>query len=341
MRIGSNPNKDIKVKGLMSNYSHRVILPLYIPTLEGYHKDSLELFKICLSSVLKTTNSNDSSITIVNNGCCKQVVDYLNKLFDNYSQIEIIHTQAVGKLNAILKGVRGSNEPYITITDADVLFKQNWLNDTIKVFNSFPKAGVVGIVPQFKMYENFGFNVIFDLFFSKKLQFRDVLNPKELKHFYKSIGWDDNYNKAYLEKHLTIKNQDCEAIVGSGHFVATYKREIFDNNIPFSNYKLGGGSEGLYLDKPCLKKGLWRLTTADNNAFHMGNVLENWMNVELANLKETDKSTPKLKYIKKRKKSNFMYVVKNKIFPKIFKIPSFKRLFYRLKGLSEIVSDTY
>jgi hypothetical protein len=52
-------------------------------------------------------------------------------------------------VNACFKGIAGNAIPLNT--DADVLFFK-WQSET-KIFNQVPPAGVVGIVPQFKMYE--------------------------------------------------------------------------------------------------------------------------------------------------------------------------------------------
>ena len=38
MRIGNNPNKDQRNE--QSTYRHQIIIPVYIPNLEGYFKDS-------------------------------------------------------------------------------------------------------------------------------------------------------------------------------------------------------------------------------------------------------------------------------------------------------------
>ncbi len=65
MRIGLNPNKDTVIKP--SNYIHQVIIPVFIPNEEGYFKDSLKIFKLCIESLLSTIH-NKTFITIVNNG---------------------------------------------------------------------------------------------------------------------------------------------------------------------------------------------------------------------------------------------------------------------------------
>ena len=144
MRVGFNPNKD-KVLS-KSDYTHQVVVPVYIPHQNDYFKDSFQILQLCLESLFKTCHDK-TYITIVNNGSCIEVVNYLNQLQQEAKLQEVIHTTAIGKLNAILKGLSGHQFPLITISDADVLFLNNWQKATYEVFEIFPRAGVVSPVP--------------------------------------------------------------------------------------------------------------------------------------------------------------------------------------------------
>ncbi len=77
MRVGHNPHKD-KIQDA-SDYWHQVIIPVYIPNHEGYFKDSFAILKLCLQSLLSTVHTK-TYISIVNNGSCDLIVDYLNSL---------------------------------------------------------------------------------------------------------------------------------------------------------------------------------------------------------------------------------------------------------------------
>lgn len=330
MRIGYNPHKDKPQD--TSEYIHQVIIPVYIPNFDGYFKDSFEIVQRCLNSLFFTSH-NKTFFTVVNNGSCKEIANYLNQLFQQQKIHEVIHTENIGKLNSVMKGLVGNNIKLVTISDSDVLFLENWQVETVAVFNAFPKAGVVGIVPQFRSYSHFCGNIIFDNLFSKKLVFTKVINPVALQNFYKSIGWDDDYNKAYLKWNLTLENKSKKAIVGSGHFVATYRKEIFDEVVAYHRYKMGADSEH-YLDEIPLKKGMWRLTTLDNYAYHMGNIIENWMKEETEKLKNLQPHNLKLEDNNKAKRiSKLEFYIKNKLFINLFKKRSLRNIFYKYKGL--------
>lgn len=339
MRVGINPNKDKKLE--QKKYTHRIIIPVFIPKGKN-ERDLLEILNFTLNSLYKTINSK-TAITVINNGSNAEVVNFLNKEYKNYKIEELVHTSNIGKLNSILKVLPSINEKLITITDADVLFLNGWQDETLQIFNSFPKAGVVGIVPQFKTFVANCYNLLFDNIFSKKLKFTTVKNPKALEKFYESISWDKNYNKNYLKTNLTIESKNgIKAIVGSGHFVATYRKEVFDY-MPKgrSDFLLGGYSEQLFLDTPLLKVGGWRLTTNNNYAYHLGNVSEPWMNNTLEEL--VDESNRKLVSLNKSslKPNRLNFFVKNHLFRKIISQKYLFTKFLMYKKLDKQIAKKY
>ena len=336
MRIGNNPNKDELIPE--SNYLHQVVIPIYIPNEEGYFVDSFKIFQLCIESLL-TTIHNKTFVTIVNNGSGDFVKEYLNKLLREGKIQELIHTQNIGKLNAILKGLAGNEIELVTISDADVLFLPNWQIETAKIFIQLPKAGVVGIVPQFKMYEAHCGTVLFDNFLNPNLKFIPVKNPNALIHFYDSLGWDRNYNSNYLKYNLGIEiNTDLKVLVGSGHFVATYKKDMFEEITSFIGYKMGGVSEK-YLDKAPLKKGYWRVNTYDNYAYHMGNTMEDWMATPHGNKVSPD--FPSFNFKKNKSVNPVIYFVKNRLFVKFLPVKWMMKLFFRWKKMPKEMIEKY
>jgi Glycosyl transferase family 2 len=339
MRICFNPNKDRLLS--KSEYFHQVIIPVYIPNQEGYFKDSLQIFKYCLESLFKTCHSR-TYILIVNNGSCELVKIYLDELFIKKLVHEVIHTTNIGKLNAVLKGLAGNQFSLVTITDADVLFLNNWQEESYLVFKAFPKTGSVSPCPNSKALKYYTGNILFEKLFSKSLRFRNVKNPKAMQSFAVSIGNFKLFNKCNLEKYLTITNNGIEALVGGGHFVATYRAEIFYTfSKSYSNFKLGGESERELLDKPVPFKSYWRLSTADNYVYHMGNTLEEWMAKQVADLKENNEVYEKAPELAKVKSFAIVNWFKIEVFTKIvFKKPIW-RLFLRYKGLTKEEAKAY
>lgn len=274
MRIGYNPYKDQSID--KTGFIHQVIIPVFIPNQEGYFKESLPILKLCLQSLFATMHGK-TFVTVVNNGSCAAVTAFLQELFDRQEIHEIVHTANIGKLNAIVKGLAGTRFELVTLSDADVLFLDGWQSETIRIFKDIPKAGVVGIVPQFNLHKVNCANVLLDNLFGGRMKFLPVKNAGALDRFYESIGWDRNFNHDYLKYSLGLQwNDDLCVLIGSGHFVATYKRNIFDDIPSFNPYRMGGYSEDC-LDSAPLRKDYWRLTTYDNFAYHIGNAIEPWM----------------------------------------------------------------
>lgn len=338
MRVGFNPNKDQPIE--KSNYNHQVIVPVYIPNQENYFKDSFQILQYCLESLFKTSHSK-TYFTVVNNGSCEVVKTYLNLLQTENKIHEVIHTTAIGKLNAILKGLTGHQFPLITITDADVMFLNDWQKATYEVFEAFPKAGAICAAPSSKVLKQSTSSLIVPYLFCTKLSFIKVVNPKAMQMFATSIGAPEFYSKTHLEKYLTIKKKNIEAVVGAGHFMTTYRGAIFDElKTRFSPYALGGTSEGKLLDEPVNDLGYWRLSTADNYVYHLGNVVESWMQSELDTLHKCAELDLDLRLENKEKPSR-NWAVLNKIIFSFVVRKSIWKLFLRYKGLTKEEAQNY
>lgn len=333
MRKGKNLSKDELLT--LKECSHRVIIPLYIPNEEDYYEDAFKIFTYCLFSVRKTTFS-PIKISVISNGSCGTINKKLAKLqLEDHIDELIIENENIGKINSILKAVRTAEERLITITDADVLFLNNWEKEVVSVFEAFPKAGVVCPVPVFRTHDVLTNNIWKRYLFSNKLRFLPVKNVKALTRFANSIGWPW-LNDEYKDAIGTIRSKnEIVAVLGSSHFVATYKREVF-SQLPKNNseYKLGGNSEHLYTDRPVLKMGGYRLSTYDNFAYHLGNTFEDWMESKFNKIYEEEKVYNSFNNLKILTKSKFDYFFSEKIFSKFFRKRYIKKMIFKNKGLN-------
>mgnify|MGYP003491166602 CR=1 FL=1 len=332
MRLGFNPHKDEPQQE--SDCFHQVVVPVYIPNEEGYFKDSFVILQYCLQSLFKTSHQK-TYFTIVNNGSCDEVVDYLNSLYHKKKIQELIHSTNIGKLNAILKGLTGNQFTLITIADADVLFVNNWQEETYAVFEAFPNAGAVCPVPVFRKHFHLTSNIWFKYLFSKKLYFRAVKNVPALTKFAASIGWpwlDEKWSDTIGT--LEASNGKI-AVLGCSHFVATYKREVFQE-LPKENskFKLGGDSEHLYTDFPVIKSGGYRLSTYDNYAYHLGNQMEPWMIEMYHSLIEVSKKENTYLKFAVLKRNRLEYLFSEYLFKKILYFKPIKRILLKSKGLT-------
>lgn len=287
MRIGNNPEKKNNTLDLYAY--HRVIVPVYIPNFEGYFKDSFDIFKFNIESLLATVHDK-TRITIYNNNCIDEVKNYIDELYKKHAQIDqVFHSKEnLGKINAILASIKGNLEPIVTITDSDVLFKHDWQKEVEQVFIDFPNAGMVSPVPGSRAIKNYTANNWYSgILGNISLRFETVRDPGAMKRFDDSLGNHASlYKQIHLEKYLVLNSKGKKAVMGCGHFVATLRREVFDkgSNSP-AFIKIVGGVESKFIDNPNERLGFLRLATLENYAFHLGNVKEDWMLKEFNALK--------------------------------------------------------
>jgi len=342
LRVGINPNLDNKLTEI--NKYHRIIVPVYIPSLVGYFSDSLTILKYCLESLRKTIHDS-TSITIIDNSCCDEVKQYLAEEFRiGWIDQIIINKNDVGKIDSIMNVIRGCFEPLITITDSDVLFLDNWQIEVEDIHNAFKNCGVVGPVPSSRAalvhtYSTWLYGLLRGL-----IKFEKVEDANGLVMFAKSIGNDNLYYKCHLEQILIINKNGKKATVGCGHFVATYKREVFDYSPKVeSKVKLGGNSENLYFDIPNDKIGCLRLATLKNFAYHLGNKNESWMQGEVNSLGKQTNSKYNLNdfLLFKNRFAIYFYRIRSVFFYKFFKTKFFKQKFSIYLGLQKSSRTEY
>ncbi|NND61918.1 MAG: glycosyltransferase family 2 protein [Flavobacteriaceae bacterium] len=285
MRLGKHPEKN-NTRLSIDSY-HRVIIPVYIPNLsEDYFKHGLQIFKYCIKSLLHTIHDK-TRISLIDNGCCTEVVSYLSELYENeFAVDQLLHSKKnLGKVNAIYSAIKSNLEPLLTISDADVFFLSNWQPEVEKLISEFPQAGMVSPVPSSKAYGSpYASSTLYYGLLKNKISAQKVMNPGAMQHFERSIG-RKMYESVHLEKYLCIGRSEQKAVIGSGHFVVTMRAEVF-SNAPETvcTEKIVGGSENRYIDQPNNDGGFLRISTIDNYAYHMGNVAQEWMEVELNKL---------------------------------------------------------
>ena len=326
MRVGMNPQK--QSKKIQLKCQHRLIIVVFIPSLDGYYKNVLEVFKLCLDSAITTTNSN-CAITVVNNASCIEVAQYLNaKLEEGTLDTVVHHQENIGKIDALIGAARASREPIITVSDVDILFKQGWQVEIEKVFANIKNVASMSPIPcrNFKNYETS--STLSKILFNKvKFKYQSIpenhiAHNKFLESFHWELETDENI------KWPVIEFNGVKAIVGSGHQILSMRRELFFTTVPKepSLVLVGNNSEFLYCDQPINISGGMRLTTYNNYAYHMGNTVEDWMRDlqedNVANLKTSKKDSLvfKLPEFAPKKPNKSWYEFKKRIVHKLFNL---------------------
>lgn len=280
MRKGMNPAKENP--RLEGGPRHRIIIPVYIPALDGYFSDSLEILKLCLES-LHITTSGKVSITVVSNNSVEEVVEELKRHYrDGWIDQLLLNRSNRGKIDAVVSVARGAFEELITISDCDVLFKANWLEAIEEIFQRFPECGFASPVPNPTLMWYCNLATFLGGMARRELRFEKVVPEEDLDRFAYSIGRSDLYKPEHRRTQLIAKRNGLTACLGCGHFVCTMRKEVLAAMPKYPSLSaIEGNSELFWLDIPPDKLGLWRLATTRAYAYHMGNVVEPWMYDEL------------------------------------------------------------
>jgi len=279
MRIGKRVEKFDGKK--IVYFNHRVIIPIYIPSSDGYYKDLYQILKIHLESVFKNVNPLKTKITLIDNGSIKQVKDLLKKyLYKGSIDKLIFHKENLGKVLPLLSEIRSSTEDFITFSDCDVLFKEGLFKETFDLFKISPKIGAVSPLALPHTSHISTLSTLLD----NPLRVVPLKWDSETIDVYKSLEIDSKvYSKLLKDYRIVIKRNGKLMNVGSTHVICTVKRECFRsyfNGKP--EFIFANKMDQTYLDRPIDKYGMWRVGTAKFFAYHMGNNFsanyKDWLN---------------------------------------------------------------
>ncbi len=337
MRVGLNPHKEKTIEA--PDFFHHVIVPVSIPANDNYFRDSLNVLKLCLTSLINTSHPK-TYISVIDNGSTTEVASYIDSLLASMQIHEVTHTGRIGKVNAILKGLTGHRFPLITISDADVLYMPGWQKAAYEIFDAFPKAGAVCTTPLSRRLRYQTSNIYFDLMFSPKLRFTAVKNPEPMMEFARSISNEKLLRPPHLQHNLTVSMNGIRAIVGAGHFSATYKGDIFKTiDVSVIDTFAGGSALSKSIDELVIRHGYWRLSTEENYTYHMGNSVEPAMEARLATTKNTE--IPEMPDLRPSKSSSLAFAIKINFLGRMMNSPRIWPRFLRWKGLSKADAAQY
>lgn len=322
MRQGVNPEKFKGEKN--KQYLHRIIIPVYIPNInDEYYRESIAVLDHCLNSLTKTINVETTAITLINNNCTSLINPIIEK-YRIFIDKLVIYTENKGKVYAVLSEARASYESFITIADADILFMSGWETAVFEIYSIFPNAGVVAPVPSQSLAFSNNFSVFFRNYFLNKIKYDKVVSNEDCELYIKGLGNTsslDRNNRAYSwkDKQYFLRKNNISAVLGSGHFIATYRKEIFNFNKTFPIMKFLNGYEDKFIDKAPDLNDLYRLSTVKSFAYHIGNKLDDF--VKMTRFDDNLKLNSNLiAQIKSPKKSYIPYWFKSIFFRALKKI---------------------
>jgi hypothetical protein len=277
MRTGRHPLKtDIQP---LRHRRHRIILPFWIPNIvDDYFKEQPEVLRLCLESLVSSIDSKDTAITLINNNSCFEATsvaeDFVAKgVIDKY----VVYNENRGKLDPLLAEARASQEPFLTLADADFLFLPGWEKAVSDVMRLFPMAGMVTPFPTAHLTYFYNNNLVFS-----RRHFGNVVDGAEVDLFEQGLGHELNtglYSRPGIKKKQSwregqyfAEHESCIALFGAVHALATFRREVVRGFNPSKVSEVfRNGYEHDFIDLAAERKGYLRMSTPRLWAYHLGN----------------------------------------------------------------------
>lgn len=284
MRLGSNAAKG---RALSAYGGHRVIVPLHVPEAAGYYAESLEVFQLSLRS-LRATDTSGAAVTVVANGCCNPVLAELRaQLAAGAIDQLVVNRENRGKIDALIAGARGSYEPFVTFTDADILFRPGWCEAVFALLRVFPECAAASPFPALMAQRHLASATWLGAWLRRELVEGAHCDPADLRAFAASVGNPGGvFSPVDYRTQLCVRRGGVDACVGTTHAVFTVRREAFLRGVPPQPVcrALGNFHNMSHLDRPPDLCGYWRLSTPRAFVWHMGNRPEAWMREHVAAL---------------------------------------------------------
>lgn len=278
-RIGQNPAR-LGIKAYQPQ-KLGVATITYIPSQDGYFRDSLSILKICLDSIICNT-SEPFDLLVFDNGSCAEIKEELNLLHRNGTIRWLIQVDKnLGKTGAQNWMFSAMPNEWICYTDSDVLFRKGWLEASRELIHHFPGAGMVGAQPCF-----------FDVLKGKGRAHLPLLASKR----YRLESWkpDTAVVEEYCvginaSRELAAKYHACrldnirdgrdgyQAGLGASHMQFLIPSELARRILPLPYQSGLNPEEDRELDLRIDKTGALHLSTLKPYVVHMGNVLDEWV----------------------------------------------------------------
>jgi glycosyltransferase involved in cell wall biosynthesis len=271
-RIGQNPAKRDVPADQAADLTIAVLV--HIPYLKGYYRQSLDVLRACLDSILAHT-PEPFDLMVFDNASCPEVVEFLKQRQQTgriqYLMLSEKNLGKVGAWNMIFTSAPGE---YIVYTDSDVYFLPGWLSRHQEVFAAFPQVGTVSGLPlreepKFckttlrKVEELPGVEV-------RKGQF---IPDTWIKDHVLSLGKEEELEADLARQDTLVSSSGVEAYVTGAHFQFMIRKEVIQPHLPFE-YARPMGPDVAQFDQAVDGHGYLRLAVNQRSVYHIGNRLD-------------------------------------------------------------------
>lgn len=273
MRVGNNPNR-----GKAASAYSKVVLACvtHLPTLDGYHKDRLEVVQTCLWSMRR--GHEDLTMVVWDNGSCIEFRDWLQHEF---KPTQLVMSENIGKNSARTSIARMLPlESVLAYSDDDIYFYPGWLEAQLDILEHFPNVACVSGYPT---RTAFRWGVDNTLEWAREnaddLELGKFIPRKWEDDFAISVGRDPQWQKRY-----TAKDNDFRITYKGKQAYATAHHCQFISPVPVVSRILNYAPEAMPDEKPfdiVMDKIGLRLSTTQRYTRHIGNVIDDELRKEI------------------------------------------------------------
>jgi len=277
MRKGQNPAK----AGVKAHQPAQLGIAtlVYIPVLEGYFDQSLEIFKIHLTSVRQNTAAQ-FDYWVFDNGSCPEVKRELEKLHEaGLISTLILSEHNLGKTGALNQMLAAMPNEWICFADSDMLFRPGWLEACWKINQSFPNCGMLGAQIIFPDWEVDKGNTQFRQTPDARFVFSQEKAPEWIATEYcRARGATEERTQVYremlLDKVRSIQTGAEAYLGGNSHQQFLARRDVLRQILPLPSGLQLSREQDTYQDRRIDELGYLHLTTCVPYLYHMGNTID-------------------------------------------------------------------
>jgi len=274
MRLGQNPSKD----KLPAYQPPRlgVALLAYIPSLAGYFEHSLEILKYQIASLHHAT-SLAFNLLVFDNGSCAEVRSALQQLHaEGWIDFLICSHHNLGKIGAMNWILAALPNELICYADSDVLFRPGWIENSLKILEAFPTAGMISAQPCLDDVLRGNGAAHLSLAGDQRFQIENrPLDPRVIEEYALGVGLSSD-RTALLQKTdvmvVTRLDLGVHAVLGATHMQFLMPSEVARKMVPLPTTYGLGREEDRNLDRRVDQAGYLHLSTLEAYVWHMGNI---------------------------------------------------------------------
>ena len=271
VRTGTNPAK----KGLHVDppKTVRVIIPVWLDDLNGYHRHGIDVLAVMLDSL--TASPDDRLvISVIDNGSNPKVRGELELLCDNHGVDRLIRNRTnQGKVDALISEMRATAEPVVVCCDADAYFRPGWLNGTLNTLAAFPECGLLSLhpSPQVRWHASSSMMLGAKTSGAKKARAK-VIDPKDKERFGRSIGRTIEPSPEAGE--LIVYRGQYAMLFGFSHFAFAIRREAIGSLPTKQSLSTRDGVDVNFFELPANYAGWWCGSVLWAQVHHIGNSID-------------------------------------------------------------------